>query len=603
MQLRAGGEAVHLGGPKPYGLLTMLLLSPGQAVPTSRLIDGLWGDAAPRTAAKMLQVYVSRIRQRMADSAVPGRLRTTPFGYALDVEAGELDLATFESLTSRGRLLCRTDPAAAASVFAQALALWSGNALENVLSEPFAEPEAARLTGLRLATLEARFDAEIAAGRGPELVEELQQQVQANPTREHMAAQLMVALYRAGRQADALQVARTLRTHLDDELGLAPGPAVRQLELAILRQDDDLDPRPAEAAAVLVEPAAVPTATVPIAPTREPAPATASPRSRVQTFRWIAVPAAIALVGWLVVAVTRGPDGAAPPPAAPLGVAIAANSLVVVDGATESVRYDIPLGGSPAAIAASGSTAWVGNTMLSTVSRVDLRTGAAAESYGLPTTPVDIVATTNDVWVGNAFDGTVTHVLPDSRVMTEPFFPDGEHTGLVALAADDRRLYSGLPDGRLVTLQTGSLTRIASTRLRDRVALLALSGSRLCVTYFRAATLDCLDTKDDHVLATAALPLRAIGLVAYGNDVWALAGAPASLWHLDLGNPGPAQQRAVPHGATALAVTPGYVWVLYGADGKLMRLPTHTGAAATLDLGRPATGLSTSADQVLVTVD
>ncbi len=244
----------------------------------------------------------------------------------------------------------------------------------------------------------------------------------------------------------------------------------------------------------------------------------------------------------------------------------------------------------------------MGNTTLRTVSRVDLHTGAAAESYGLPATPVDVVATPHDVWIGDAFDGTVTHVLPDSRVMTEPFFPDGQHTGLVALAADARALYAGLPDGRLVTLRTGSLARIASTRLPDRVAMLDLSGSRLCVTYFRSATLDCLDTRDDHVLASAALPLRAIGLAAEGNDVWALAGAPASLWHLDLNRPIPARQRSVPPGATAVALTPGYIWLLYGASGELRRIPTHGGAAATLDLGRPATGLTTWDNQVLVTV-
>ncbi len=206
VRMLLGGQSLALGGSKPYGLLTLLLLTPGQAVSTPRLIAGLWGDPEPRTAAKMLQVYVSRIRQRMADSAMPGRLRTTPIGYALDVQTGELDLSSFESLTSLGRLTGPSDPAAAARLFAQALALWNGEALANVLSEPFAEAEAARLNGLRLSTLEARVDADIAAGSGPELVEELQHLVRANPTREHMAAQLMLTLYRAGRQAEALQV-------------------------------------------------------------------------------------------------------------------------------------------------------------------------------------------------------------------------------------------------------------------------------------------------------------------------------------------------------------------------------------------------------------
>ncbi len=595
VQVRIGGEPISLGGSKPSGLLTMLLLSPGQPVSTSRLVDGLWGDAAPRTSAKMLQVHVSRIRQRFAESALPGRLRTTPTGYALDVEPGELDLATFESLTSRGRLLLRSDPASAAALFREALGLWTGDPLENVLSEPFAEPEAARLTGLRLAALEGRVDADIAVGGGPELVVELQQLVHANPLREHVTAQLMVALYRAGRQAEALQAARTLRTRLDDDLGLALGPEVRQVELAILRQDHHLDPGMSGDAAITTTPSPTTLA--------EPSAAAARPRSRVRTSTWVVAPLALALVAWLAIDVARRPVPVALPPAGPVGVSITADSLVVIDGDTESVRYDVRLGGRPSSVAISDATAWVGNDVLRTVSRVDLRTGAAAESYGLTTRPVDIVATTHAVWIGDAFDGTVTHVLPDSRAMTEPFFPDGEHTGLVALAADDHRLYAGLPDGRLVTLQTGSLGLLGSTRPRDRVAMLALSGGRLCVTYFRAANLDCLDTSDDHVLASAALPLRAIGLAAAGDDVWALAGAPASLWHVDMGHPGPARQQAIPPGATAVALTQGYLWVLYGATGDLLRVPVNGGAPATIHLGRPASSLTTWDNQVLVTVD
>ena len=381
VQMRVGGQPLLLGGSKPYGLLTLLLLTPGQAVSTPRLIAGLWGDPEPRTAAKMLQVYVSRIRQRMADSAMPGRLRTTPIGYALDVQTGELDLSSFESLTSLGRLTGPSDPAAAARLFAQALALWNGEALANVLSEPFAEAEAARLNGLRLSTLEARVDADIAAGSGPELVEELQHLVRANPTREHMAAQLMLTLYRAGRQAEALQVSRTLRTHLDDELGLAPGPEVQRIELAILRHDHDLDRQPIQTRPIQTQPiaGAAPTRPVPTSRTWRSETVTESSRSRIRIVAWAAATASLSLVAWLALPDLRSPDRVAGQPAEPTGVAVAADSLVVVDGATETVRLDVHLGGRPTTVATSGTTAWVGNTTLRTVSRVDLHTGATTE--------------------------------------------------------------------------------------------------------------------------------------------------------------------------------------------------------------------------------
>jgi Bacterial transcriptional activator domain len=414
--------------------------------------------------------------------------------------------------------------------------------------------------------------------------------VREHPLREHLVAQLMLALYRTGRQAEALAAARSLRARLDDELGLVPGPELSRLELAILRQDPGLD--------LVVAPPPVDVAP----PERSATQLSNSPPRR--RLRWLAVAAvAVAAVAALVLVVALGPGRPAPrTPDAVDGVEIAPDSLVVVGATTMSVQAAVRLGGQPDGVAASGTTAWVGNTTLRTLSRVDLATGRILETYGLPTAPSGIVATPQDIWIGEAFDGTVSHLMTGTDQVTQPFFPDGQHTGLLALAADSRSLYAGLPDGRLVTLRVASLTPTVSTRLRDRVALLAVTAHALCATYFRAASLDCVDPSDDRVVASAPLPHRALALAVSGNDVWLLAGEPTSLVHLTLDSPASLRLRVVPPGATALALTPGYVWLLYGDSGRLSRIPVAGGAIVSLDLGRTAAAMTATGDRVLITV-
>jgi class 3 adenylate cyclase/tetratricopeptide (TPR) repeat protein len=239
----AGGRALDLGGPKPRALLAVLLVHAGEVVSTDRLIDELWGELAPKSAHHLLHVYVSRLRKALG--AVGEVLVSRPPGYALEIAAEQLDARRFERLLGEGRrLLAAEDPEAAAERLHEALALWRGPALADFAYEPLAQAEIARLEELNAVALEERIEADLALGRHQGLVGELERLVSAHPLRERPRAQLMLALYRCGRQAEALEAFQEARRVLVDGLGIEPGPALQRLQQAILRHDAALELQP-----------------------------------------------------------------------------------------------------------------------------------------------------------------------------------------------------------------------------------------------------------------------------------------------------------------------------------------------------------------------
>jgi DNA-binding SARP family transcriptional activator len=223
-----------LGGVKPRSVLAILLIHANELVTTDQLIDRIWGGTPPASAGKNVQVLVSRLRKVLD----PGRLTTHPSGYVLHVEPDEFDVARFERLAAEAG---SATPSGAAPKLRQALALWRGPALADLAYEGFAQPEIARLEEMRLAALEQRIDADLALGRHAELVGELEALVARHPLQERLRCQLMLALYRSARQAEALEAYRVARHELSEELGLEPSEQLKQLEQAILRQDPSLD--------------------------------------------------------------------------------------------------------------------------------------------------------------------------------------------------------------------------------------------------------------------------------------------------------------------------------------------------------------------------
>ncbi len=239
-----------LGGPRQRALLAILLLHANESVSADRLVWALWGEDAPRTAVKALQVAVSRLRHELPDV-----VETTAVGYRVRVAPGELDLERFERAAAAGReSLAAGQSEGAAAQLREALAEWRGPALADLAAMPFAAGEIERLEEERLVALEARVDADLALGRHAELVGELRGVVAANPWRERLHGQLMLALYRTGRQADALDAYAAARTALVEELGIEPGPELRDLQVAVLAHDPRLAPPGAARAPALPAP-------------------------------------------------------------------------------------------------------------------------------------------------------------------------------------------------------------------------------------------------------------------------------------------------------------------------------------------------------------
>ena len=247
LEVRNDGRPVVLGGEKPRALLAILLLHPNEVVPVDRLIDDLWGESPPTSALRTLQAYVSRLRKALDRDGVPsesvsGVLLTQGRGYLLRVGPAELDLDRFSDMAERGRdALGADNPQEAAELLGKALELWRGPPLADFTYDPFAQTAIHHLEELRLAALEDRIEADLAVGRAGELVGELGTLVAQHPLRERPWRQLMLALYRCGRQADALAAYQRARRELVEELGIEPGPELRSLEQAILRQDPALE--------------------------------------------------------------------------------------------------------------------------------------------------------------------------------------------------------------------------------------------------------------------------------------------------------------------------------------------------------------------------
>jgi DNA-binding SARP family transcriptional activator/ABC-type transport system substrate-binding protein len=253
LQVLDEGRILPLGGAKQRSTLAMLLLGRNQVVSRDRLIDGLWGASPPPSAGPSLETYVSRLRRVLPGDADGARLVTQSPGYRLRVEAGELDLERFETLLDQARRARATgDPEAATNDLSSALSLFRGAPLEDLVHAPFAQAEIGRLEEVRLGVLEQRLEADLAVGRHAEVVGELESLAARHPFREGLWCQLMLALYRSGRQGEALIAFDRARRTFAEELGVDPGPSLKQLHRQILQQDPSLEPATASAASAAV---------------------------------------------------------------------------------------------------------------------------------------------------------------------------------------------------------------------------------------------------------------------------------------------------------------------------------------------------------------
>jgi len=384
LEAYSDGVEVDLGPRKQRAVLALLLLNANRVVSTERLIDDLWGEFPPSTARAALQVYVAGLRKALGTDGAT--LRTRAPGYVLEVEEGALDLDRFARLCAEAHE--SPDPERRAALLHEALELWRDEPLPELRAEPFSSAAVAQLEQLRLRALEERIDADLALGRDATLVTELEALVAEHPYREGLRAQLMLALYRSGRQAGALDVYQAGRRALQDDLGLEPGKELRDLEAAILRQDEALS----VAQSVPAEPE----------PQLEQPPAGRLSR-RAFIGASIAGFAAVALGTGL--AVLRSGSGSA--------AQVRPGSVGVVDPVTRRVVDDVPLGFSSALIATGEGSVWVVDANGSTLTRIDPETNAVVSPpRGIPADgiPIALAAGEGSIWIA-LNEGRVLSVL------------------------------------------------------------------------------------------------------------------------------------------------------------------------------------------------
>ena len=391
LEVCSKGRELSFGGAKQRAVLAILLLHRNEVVSTDRLIDELWGDRPPATAAKTVQVYVSQLRKalrgRSGRDEADSVLVTRAPGYVLRVEPGELDTDRFEQLVEEGRrAIAAGHPQLAARTLLEGLALWRGPALADFATESFAQAEIVRLEEGRVSALEERIDADLTLGRHTELIGELESLVAEYPLRERLRGQLMLALYRSGRQVEALAVYRDARRLLVEELGLEPSQTLQGLQKAILVQDPSL-------------------ALAPVADGDDLALGLGAKdwELRSSRRRWLSrrqaratlLVSALLLAGAVAVAAVELARGPAPLRSVPV------NSLALIDASTGRLKEGIAVGARPNAVAVGEGSVWVANFDEQTISRVDPSTGkelqpespqgvlrpawpSVADSYGSP---------------------------------------------------------------------------------------------------------------------------------------------------------------------------------------------------------------------------
>jgi DNA-binding SARP family transcriptional activator/ABC-type branched-subunit amino acid transport system substrate-binding protein/DNA-binding beta-propeller fold protein YncE len=559
------GAAVPLGGPKQRAVLAVLLLHRGEVLSTDRLIDELWGESPPTTAAKSVQVYVSQLRKALGD----GMLETRGRGYLLRIEPEQIDVERFAGLLERGReQLARSDARGAADTLREALGLWRGSPLSDLAYESFTPNEIARLEELHLAALEERIEADLRLGRQAELVPELESLVRDHPLRERLRGQLMLALYRAGRQVEALDAYHRGRALLVEELGLEPGSGLQELERAILNHDPELEAR---------------------AP-HEGYPGIRRLLSDGRRRILIAIAGALVLALSVAVPLRLGRDrderGS---------ISVAPNSVAVVDPTTNQIVADVPVGNAPSSIAVGEGAVWVLNADDHTVSKIDLQSATVIKTFSTAAEPTDLAVGEGSLWVGSGvpaaaseFFGTlvpvaVSRVEPESAVTTDRLMllrgtADSDHIGRWPgerqIAVGLRGVWAFDGEGTIWRLDPASGEVDAKIEGLGARSLAADDRNLWAVTQAGVARIDPDTNTVSQRVALANVGL--VGIATSGGPVWVTDPFAGMLWRIDpypdpvtLGIP-------VGPGAWSVAFGEGSVWVANTLDGTLLRIDPAT---------------------------
>jgi branched-chain amino acid transport system substrate-binding protein len=558
-----GERRLRLGGVKQRSLLALLLLRAGSVVPSDRLIEELWGDDRPHDAASAVHQHVARLRRVLEPHEV---LETRWPGYVLAIAQEQLDLFRFERLGAEGRrLLDDGRGEEAARVLQSALELWRGEPLADLTGERFLTGALPHLEEARLEVLEARIDADLAAGRDRELVGELRELILAAPFRERFRAQLMTALYRSGRQADALEAYADARRELVDGLGLEPGPELQLLQTAILAHDAGLQTRAR--------------------------PAVARRRGRVAAAGLV-----LALAGSVgAAALLRDGDESR----AGFATAPTAGTVAAFDAQSGALRRRIAAGRTPGSIAVHRGAAWVVDADAQTVLRLSVAS-RVVETFSTGATPTDVAADAGSVWVANGgpledaqFTGPVATAVARLDATTgtkraETRLPKrgGALSNLVEnhVAAWKGAVWAVTPDFAIVRIDAATGTITARSRA-VRAAAVAAGPAGVWVLGVDGVVAR-LDERSARPVARASVPASSVGAIAVGTDAaWVTSPSEGTLWKVAAGPRPTVGAIELARGVSDVAVAEDAVWVANPLAGTVVRVGIESaGVERTLDL-------------------
>jgi DNA-binding SARP family transcriptional activator/ABC-type branched-subunit amino acid transport system substrate-binding protein/DNA-binding beta-propeller fold protein YncE len=552
-----------LGGAKQRAVLAILLLHRGEAISSERLINELWGERPPATAAKTLQGYVFHLRRALGD----GLLHTRRAGYELELAPGQLDADEFERLAAEGRAaLSDGDPTAAAGCLRTALALWRGPPLADFAYESFAQAEIARLQEARLAALEDRIDADLALGRQEQLVGELDALVREHPLRERLRGQLMLALYRSGRQVESLAVYRDARETLVHELGLEPGRSLQELEQAILSQDPQLG----------------------TSGRRLPRPQ--APRRAAVLIGLGGLLLACAAVAAGIVALTAGGGGG--------HVKALGGGVAAIDPGTGRVASLTETLTAPSNVAVGEGAVWVLNTEDTTISRIDPNSKKVVRRFEIGGVPSDIAAGAGALWVGKGGgpdnNGTVSISRVDprtNRITRTVRLPDtatGSQwptVGFPGIAVGAGAVWAINPDQTISRIDPKTGRRVAT--VNARASTIAAGDAGVWFVDADRSAVTRIDPRTNRVAQT--IPVGAnvlLGIAVGAESVWATGENEGLVWRI---GPGPHPvTRSIDTGAGVSFITfgDGMVWAANDVDGKVSRIDPRTNSVtAKLAIG------------------
>jgi YVTN family beta-propeller protein len=563
----------------------------GRVVTSDQLIDELWAGRPPARPEKTLHVYISQLRRALSNGE-PARRGA---GYVLDVPLEDLDAARFEELVRRGaELRAAGEPEAADAALTDALELWRGPALADFTYESFAQAEIARLEELRLTALEERAEAGLALGRHAELVPELEALVREHPSRERLVAALMLALYRAGRQADALAAFGEARGRLLDELGLEPGRELQDLQRRILNHDPTLGARSADDWL----------SRIPLAGRHRRAAAL------------VVLGSSLALAAAAAVAIVETRRGAE---SARLG-SVAPDSVAVIDPATNAIVAGIPVGSAPTGVAVAGDTVWVASAGDRTVTRIDSASKRPRRTLHLRRIPSQLAAADDAVWLASPIGhrGTVSRIDSTSGVtMTRTVRTGDEGDAFApptptAIALGAGAVWTNYLREQVAFLRLGARSpvrriNLGASRSSDGIAV----GQRaVWVTSSADDTLLRIDPSSGRIVTEVPIAPasgeRVAGpsgvAVGYGS-VWVADTLANALTRVDPTRNAVVATVGVGRRPTRVAVGEGAVWVLNAGDGTVSRVDPRTGEVeATIPVGTSATSIAAGAGAVWVTV-